>query len=111
MKNRLLTFRAETSLCRKLKLRVTFLIYMKEPRVVYRVSSDTLPLSVHIPAHPFVIALCAAVRPYAGALASHRMEALVSAGILSFTVASSRPARGPAMARTGPGTGPGRGPV
>ena len=46
-----------------------------------------------------------------GASASHRMEALVPAGILSFTVASSWPARGPAMARTGPGTGPGRGPV
>ena len=48
---------------------------------------------------------------FAGAPTSHRMETLVPAVILSFIVASSWPARGPAMARTGPGTGPGRGPV
>ena len=47
----------------------------------------------------------------AGTSAIHRIESLVPGSLLPIAFAFAWPARGPAMAQTGPGTGPGWGPV
>ena len=110
MKNILLTSPVETSLCRKLKLRVTFPIYMTEQRVVYRVPSDSSPLSIHIPAHPFVNALCAAVRPCRSISKPPHGSPRFSRHSFfhcCFLEARTRPGHGPDGARYGARTGPG----